>query len=185
MKFITLKNISNFRLIQNVIIHPLKINKDESGTLVETLRIDWPAVYGKERKFFMQYSSVVPSGVAKDLTSWHYHTYQEDRIVLLQGEIIFAIADNRNNSSTKNRINLFYMTSEINPFMLIVPKKTLHGFVVVSKEKAVIVNFPTALYNSKDNISIPFNEAKICLSNDMPFTWDKIKELFKREQNYI
>lgn len=184
MNFITLQNRKNFTLIQDLVIFPLKINRDNSGTLVETLRIDWKEIYGKSREFFMQYSTTVPSGMAKDYNSWHYHNYQEDRIVLLQGEIIFAVADNRKSSSTKDKINLFYMT-ETNPFMLVVPKKTLHGFVVVSKEKAILVNFPTALYNSKDNVNIPFNKVKICLSNDMAFTWDKVKKLFKKEQNYI
>ena len=38
-------------------MHPLKINRDKSGILVETLRSDWKEIYGKGREFAMQYFS--------------------------------------------------------------------------------------------------------------------------------
>lgn len=178
MEFITLKNYKNVAIIQNVIIRPLKINHDNSSRLIETLRTDWQDVYGSRRGFFMQYCSVVSSGTAKDENEWHFHNFQEDRITVVSGEIVLAVADTRKNSKTKGVINLFYMTSEINPFMIVIPRKTLHGFVVVSKEKAVLLNFPTALYNPKDNKNIPFSQANVDLPNGIPFAWDEIKKYF-------
>lgn len=181
MEFITLKNYKNVAIIQDVIIRPLKINHDNSNRLIETLRIDWPDVYGRGKEFFMQYCSIVPSGIAKDENAWHFHNLQEDRITIVSGEIVLTVVDTRSSSKTNGVINLFHMTSKTNPFMVVVPRKTLHGLVVVSKEKAVLLNFPTALYNSKDNKNIPFSEANVVLPNGMPFAWNDVRKYFDRK----
>src|SRR3990167_4655470 len=110
MDFINLKNIKKNKLIEGVIVRPLKVNRDASGVLVETLRTDWMDIYGPGREFAMQYYSVTPSGVARDEDVWHFHpTTQEDRFLVVQGSIIVAIADNRNESSTCGLLNLFSM----------------------------------------------------------------------------
>lgn len=184
MELITLKNVNNLKLIQGVIVRPLKINKDKSGTLVETLRSDWQEVYGKGRKFFMQYYSTIPPNVAKDEHAWHYHNHQEDRIVIVSGAIILAVADNRKRSSSYGEMNIFLMTPD-NPYMIIIPKKTLHGLLAVSKEKAIVLNFPTALYNLQDNISIPFNSTTVKLPDGTFFSWGKIKKFFKEENKTL
>src|SRR3989344_4245902 len=152
MDFITLKNKG--RLIQDLIMHPLRVNKDASGLLVETLRTDWKEIYGPGREFAMQYYSVTESGVARDEDTWHYHLMQEDRFLVAQGAIIAAVADNRQESSTNGLLNLFYMEAYTNPYILLIPKKTLHGFVVVSKNPAILLNFPTQLYDPQDESRI-------------------------------
>lgn len=54
MEFIKLKNKDIIKIIRDVVMYPLRINKDESGgTLVETLRTDWKEIYGKGREFFL------------------------------------------------------------------------------------------------------------------------------------
>jgi dTDP-4-dehydrorhamnose 3,5-epimerase len=58
MKFITLVSKDSANLIKDVLMHPLKVNRDKSGILVETLRTDWKDIYGKNREFAMQYFSV-------------------------------------------------------------------------------------------------------------------------------
>lgn len=161
-------------------MYPLKINKDASGLLVETLRTDWQEIYGPNREFAMQYYSVTDSGVARDEDTWHYHKIQEDRFLVAQGVIITAIADSRKGSSTNGLLNLFYMEAHTNPYILLIPKKTLHGFMAVSKPSAMLLNYPTALYNPKDEVRIPYSEVNIKMSNGSLFSWDSIrKELFK------
>lgn len=177
MEFITLKNKDNLKLIQDIIIYPLKVNKDESGILVETLRRDWPIIYGNNREFFMQYFSITSSGVARDENVWHYHpTVQEDRFLVASGEIVVAIADTRENSSTNGLLNLFRMDSQIDPYILLIPKKTLHGFMVISKEPAILLNFPTALYNPKEEGRIPYEEANIKLPDGSLFRWEVVRK---------
>jgi|SRR3989344_441158 len=180
MEFITLKNKNEVKIISDVILYPLKINQDESGgILVETLRTDWTDVYGKGREFFMQYYSVTPSGAARDENTWHFHpNYQEDRFLVIQGAVVTAVADNRENSETKNLLNLFYMDALDDPYLLLIPKRVLHGFMVVSKTPSVLLNFPTALYNPSEEKRIDYEKANVNLSDGSAFSWNKVREEF-------
>lgn len=177
MEFITLENKDRVKLIKGVLMYPLKINKDESGILVETLRTDWKDIYGKEREFFMQYYSVTDSGVARDENLWHYHpNYQEDRFLVVLGSVVTAVADNREDSPTYGLLNLFLMEAYKNPYILLLPKKTLHGFMVVSKEKGILLNYPTGIYNPQEEGRISFKEANIILPDASLFSWDSIRK---------
>lgn len=181
MNFIDFTNFKTNQLVEGVLLYPLKINKDASGVLVETLRRDWPQIYGKDREFFMQYYSVTPPGLARDEDVWHYHpTVQEDRFLVIKGEIVVAVADNRGDSSTKGLLNLFYMQSQKDPYILLIPKKTLHGFMVVSKEEAILLNFPTGLYNPKEEGRVPYKEVEIKLPDGGVFNWDLVRQKFSK-----
>jgi len=184
IELITLVNKDKTKLIEGVLLYPLKVNRDKSGVLVETLRTDWQGVYGKGREFFMQYYSVTASGIARDEDVWHYHpTVQEDRFLVAQGAIVTAVADNRPNSKTLGLLNLFYMRADVDPYILLIPKNTLHAFLAVSKESAVLLNFPTALYNQKEEIRIPYSEAKIKLSDGRIFSWNLVRKEFFNSSN--
>lgn len=179
MEFITLENKDKTTLIKDVVMHPLKINKDESGILVETLRKDWPVIYGEGREFAMQYYSVTPPGLARDEDVWHYHpTVQEDRFLVISGEIVLAVADSREDSVTKGLLNLFYMRPDKDLYILLVPKNTLHTFMVVSKTAATILNFPTTLYNPAEEGRIPYGEAQIKTPDGTLFSWDLVRKNF-------
>lgn len=179
MNFITLNNIENQELIHDIMVRPLKVNKDKTGTLVETLRKDWNDVYDG-REFAMQYYSKTESGIARDENVWHYHpTGQEDRFLVVEGSIVVAIADNRDNSQTKNLLNLFHMEAEIDPYMVIVPKQTLHGFIVVSKNPAILLNFPTRLYNPNEEGRIPYEKAQVQAPGGSIFSWDLVRKEFQ------
>jgi len=179
IELITLKNKDKVNLVKDVLLYPLKINKDESGVLVETLRKDWPQIYGPGREFSMQYYSITPPGVARDENVWHYHpTYQEDRFLVISGSIIVAVADNREDSSTCRLLNLFHMQADNNPYILLIPKKTLHGFMVASKEKAILLNYPTGLYNPQEEGRIPYDKAQVKLSDGSLFSWEIVRKNF-------
>ena len=181
MEFITLANKDSVNLVKNVLMYPLKVNRDESGILVETLRTDWEEIYGKGREFVMQYFSVTNSGVARDEAVWHFHPQQEDRFVVAQGEIIVAVADNRQGSETFGLLNLFHMKATADPYILLIPKGTLHGFLVVSKKPAVLLNFPTVIYNPKEEARMSFGEAQAKLENGSLFSWNQVREFFSKD----
>jgi dTDP-4-dehydrorhamnose 3,5-epimerase len=179
MELITLENKNGVKLIKDVVIHPLKINKDQSGILIETLRNDWDDVYNQGREFFMQYYSETASGVARDEDVWHYHpTVQDDRFSVIKGEIVVAIGDNRGDSETNGLLNLFHINARKNPYMVLIPRRTLHGFMVVSKEPAILINFPTGLYNPKEEGRIPYEQAQMKISDGTIFSWDLVREKF-------
>ena len=179
MEFITLENKDSQKLIKDIVVHPYKVNKDESGILIETLRKDWQDIYGPGREFFMQYYSETPSGLARDEDVWHYHpTIQDDRFSVIKGEIIVAVCDNREDSETFGLLNLFHINGRVNPYLLLIPRKTLHGFMVVSQEPAVLINFPTGLYNPEEEQRIPYAEAQAKLLDGTLFSWDKVRAQF-------
>jgi dTDP-4-dehydrorhamnose 3,5-epimerase len=179
MDFITFKNINNTKIIKDVVMHPYKVNEDASGVLVETLRRDWQDIYNLGREFFMQYYSETPSNIARDEDVWHYHpTTQDDRFSVVKGEIVVAVADNRETSETKGLLNLFYINARKDPYLLLIPRKTLHGFMVVSKEPAILINFPTALYNPQEEGRIPYEQAQVKTSDGTLFNWDLVRKEF-------
>ncbi len=179
IEFINLKNKDSIKLIQDTLLFPLKVNRDESGVLVETLRKDWPDIYGKERDFSMQYFSVTQPTIARDENVWHYHpTVQEDRFLVAYGEIVVAIADNRKDSPTYGLLNLFHMQSDQDPYILLIPKRTLHGFLVVSKIPAVLLNFPTAIYNPKEEERISYEIADVKTETGEKFSWQIVRNQF-------
>ena len=181
MELITLKNKDNVKLIKDVIMHPYKVNKDPSGVLVETLRRDWGDIYNKGREFFMQYYSETPSDVARDEDVWHFHpTVQDDRFSVIKGAIVVAVADNRKDSETFGLLNLFYIDARENPYIFLIPRRTLHRFLVVSKEPAILINFPTGLYNPKEEERVSYKEADIRLPNGTPFNWDLVRSYLQK-----
>jgi|SRR3989344_5710574 len=182
MKFITINNKDEEKIIKDVVLHPYKVNEDSSGVLVETLRKDWDDVYSDGREFSMQYYSETPSGVARDEDVWHYHpTVQDDRFSVVRGEIVVAVADNREDSPTNGLLNLFQINARRDPYMILIPRRTLHGFMVVSGEPAILINFPTGLYNPKEEGRISFLEALVKLPNGNTFSWELARKEFKRE----
>lgn len=185
MEFITLANKNSVSLVKDVLMHPLKVNRDESGILVETLRTDWKKIYGKNREFVMQYFSVTESGIARDERVWHYHPKQEDRFVVAQGAIIAAVADNRQNSKTFGLLNLFHMKVDTDPYILLIPKGTLHSFLVVSKESAILLNFPTSIYDPKEEARMSFKDAKVRSRDGSLFLWDQVRKFFFQESSAL
>lgn len=183
MKFITLANKDSVSLVKDVLMYPLKVNRDESGILIETLRTDWEGIYGKGREFSMQYFSVTKSGIARDEKVWHYHPKQEDRFLVAQGEMIVAVVDNRRGSKTFGTLNLFHMKADADPYILLIPKYTLHGFLVVSHTPCVLLNFPTCLYNPSEEKRLPYDRAQIKESDGHLFSWDQVRSQFGLEVN--
>ncbi len=168
-QYLDLKNQQD--LIEGVIIRKLIIHKDESGSLVETLRRDWQDVFnGTNLSFAMQYMSITPSGLARDEDKWHVHKLQKDRFICASGKIVTAIFDPREGSKTKGKLNLLAMSpqKEEEMYMVVIPENTYHGFMVVSKEPAYLLNFPTQLYNTEDEGRIPNTQ----------FSWAKAREDF-------
>ena len=107
LPLLNLKNRED--LIKDVYLHPLKVNRDEAGILVETLKSNWPAeIYDPNQKpFAQQYYSITSSGIARDENEWHVHKSQEDRFLCPKGNIVVAVFDNRSSSPTSGYLNLF------------------------------------------------------------------------------
>ena len=181
LDFFTLDKMKTYPLVDGVVVHPLKVNRDERGTLTETLKITWKDIYdGKTRPFTQMYFSKTQSGVARDEDKWHYHPGgQEDRFGVIKGDIIVAIYDWQKDSPTYQFLNFFKMgESQGNEgqYLLLVPPRVYHGFVVVSKKPAILINYPTRLYDPKEEQRVPFKEVK--MKDGSSFNWDLIRDKF-------
>lgn len=158
-------------IIEGVNLRKLTVHKDQTGSLVETLRSDWQDVFDASMPFKMQYMSITPPSVARDEEEWHVHKQQKDRFICISGQIITAIFDPREKSPTKGKLNLFKMgpENENEMFMIVIPEDTYHGFMVVSSQNGYLLNFPTQTYNPKDE-----GREK----NTGQLNWQKVREDF-------
>jgi len=183
LEFLNLQNQKN--LIKDVILFPLKVNRDPRGILVETLKTTWDGIYGKGLEFAQMYYSITEPGVARDTDCWHYHpTKQVDRFGVIRGELVVAIFDWRKDSTTFGRLNLFKMgesNGDEGQYLLLIPQNTLHGFVVASQKPAILFNYPNQLYDPQEEGRIRYTEYPVKFDDGRGFSWEVIKEEFKRE----
>jgi dTDP-4-dehydrorhamnose 3,5-epimerase len=70
-----------------------------------------------------------------------------------------------------------------NPYIVLIPKGTLHGFLVVSKEPAILLNFPTGLYNPQEEGRVPYEEANVKLDSGEDFNWDLVRKEFSNSSS--
>lgn len=166
-------------LIADVVTRRLKVNRDPRGLLVETLRIDWPEVYaGDERPFAQTYYSLTYSGLARDEDRWHHHEFQEDRFIVPSGDVVLALYDWRPASSTYQRLNLIPLgeaCGDDGQLLVVVPRNVLHAFVAVGDRPALLINYPTQLYNPEDEGRAPFAEVNARFSDGTTFSWDGVR----------
>jgi dTDP-4-dehydrorhamnose 3,5-epimerase len=146
-------------MIHDVRVKPLRVIPDERGRLMEILRRDDPFFEG----FGQVYMTTTYPGVIK---AWHFHMLQNDNIAVVKGMLKLVLYDGRENSSTKNELNEFFL-GEHNPLLVHVPNNIYHGWKCISSEEALAINCVTEPYDYKkpDEYRLPFNTAEI------PYDW--------------
>lgn len=180
--FISLQKQTN--LIKDVELYPLKINRDTSGILSEVLKNNWSDIFSNNRPFAQCYYSVTAAGDVRDRNEWHMHpTKQEDRFVIIRGDVVTAIYDSRPASPTYQTLNLFLMgekNGDEGQYLLLIPKETLHGFAVVSDKEAVLLNFPTTIYDIKEEGRVAQATSGAKFADGSLFDWDKVINAYKK-----
>jgi dTDP-4-dehydrorhamnose 3,5-epimerase len=149
-------------MIDGVSIKNLQVNADERGHLVEVFRKDWDLY---ELEPAMSYYSLSYPGVVR---AWHRHTRgQIDHFVCPSGRIKVAVYDDREGSPTRGELNTFVI-GEHNQQAIRLPGDCWHGFKVVGNEQAILINFPTKLYDYDD----PDEERLPSDTDAIPMSWD-------------
>lgn len=138
----------------------LRLIPDDRGFLMEMLRTDWPEF----EKFGQAYVTACYPRVVK---AWHYHKIQWDHFVCVQGMAKVVLYDSREDSPTKGKVNEFHI-GYLNPVLVKIPPLVYHGFTAEGENTALIVNFPTELYNyeNPDEFRLPFDDPSI------PYNWE-------------
>lgn len=131
-------------MIDGVDIRDLQANVDERGHLVEMFREDWELFDSSPA---MSYYSLTYPGVVR---AWHRHTRgQVDHFVCPDGRIKIGVYDDRSDSQTYEEIDTFVI-GEHNLQIVRIPGACWHGFKAISDDPALLVNFPTNLYDYED-----------------------------------
>jgi dTDP-4-dehydrorhamnose 3,5-epimerase len=171
--------------IGGIRVRRLRVNSDDRGNLVETLKVDWEDFYDDDLLPFKQtYYSVTHPGVARDEDQWHVHQNQRDRFVVIDGDLVVGVHDPRPGSPTNGRINLFRMGSAQGPdgqYALMIPEQVHHGFVVSPAGRAILTNFPTQLYDPEDEGRIAFADAGARFGDGRPFSWEAVRKVLQRD----
>jgi len=149
------------KLIQGVVVKPLKVIADERGYLMEMMRCDDPFF----QKFGQTYVSVAYPGVVK---GWHYHKIQIDHFVIVKGMMKVVLYDDREGSATRGTINEFFL-GEKNPTLVSIPNGVWHGMKGIGMEPAMLVNCPSEAYNYEKPDEYRVDPHK----NDIPYDWDR------------
>jgi dTDP-4-dehydrorhamnose 3,5-epimerase len=146
--------------IFGVKVQKLRLIPDDRGWLMELLRKDWDVF----EKFGQAYVTTCYPGAVK---AWHYHTLQTDHFTCPHGVTKLALYDSREDSPTKGKVNEFYMGT-LNPILVKIPPLVYHGFTAAGNEMAMIINFPTELYNYEepDEYRLPYDDPSI------PYKWE-------------
>ncbi len=170
-----------FRLrIHDAVARPLRVNRDESGTLVEILRTDWSDIYDANSRAFAQtYYSVTPAGLARDEDEWHVHRHQEDRFIVAAGSIVLALWDGRPESPTRGTLDLLPLgevAGDDAQHCVLIPRLVHHGFMVSGDKPAVLLNSPTQLYNPADEGRDAFADVGAVFDDGRPFSWQAVRD---------
>ncbi len=145
-------------MIDGIQIKQLNRHADERGYLMEMLRCD-DEMFGK---FAQAYVSMNYPGVIR---AWHYHKKQDDIWVCVKGMIKAVVYDSREDSPTFGEVSEFFLGHD-NPIMLKIPVGTMHGYKTVGVEPSLLVNFPSELYDPKDEYREPYDSPQI------PYDWE-------------
>ena len=172
--------------IRDVVVLERAIHQDSRGLLVETLREDDRPVRGEH--FAMTYTSVTVPGEMRDRDRWHVHQHQQDRFVVPLGEMILALYDARASSETRGALDLLRMAGaslrqanrasklDSATHMVTVPEGVYHCIGNLhSTEPFFLQNFPTRLYDPKDEGRVPFDSVPIGSLGGRGFAWELVE----------
>lgn len=150
--------MSDLSQINGVTYTSLKQIGDERGTVLHMLRNDAVDFTNFGECYF---SEIFPGAVK----AWKCHKLQTQFLSVPVGRVRFVLFDGRDNSSTKNKMEISEIGRPENYCRLKIPPGIWYGFTCISSSNALVVNCA----------DIPFDESER-LSKDsddpaFPFKW--------------
>jgi len=145
------------RVIEGVLVIPLRQIPDERGKIMHMLRADDPHF----EKFGEIYFSVVYPGVIK---GWHLHKKLTLNYAVVSGMIKLVLYDQREDSPTRGELMELFVGDD-NYVLVRVPPGVVNGFKGIGMTPAVVANCATEPHDPSEMIRIdPF-------SNNIPYDW--------------
>ena len=93
--------------------------------------------------------------------------------------MVVALYDPRPESRTYGRVNLLRLgeaNGDARQILVLIPPRVLHGFIVLGPEPALLMNYPTRLYDRDDEGRVPIAGSGARLADGRVFAWDVIRD---------
>ncbi len=147
-------------MIDGVKTKQLQTHADDRGWLFEILRCDDELFV----QFGQVYLTAVYPGVVK---AWHCHARQTDNFTVVSGMAKLVLADLREDSPTRGKIDEFFIGDK-NRLVVQIPPGVYHGLMGLGTTPALALNCPTEPYRHAhpDEIRLPFN------CDEIPYEWN-------------
>ncbi|MGI8745012.1 MAG: dTDP-4-dehydrorhamnose 3,5-epimerase family protein [Bryobacteraceae bacterium] len=144
-------------LIEGVRIAEMRVWPDDRGYFLEVAR------FGKGLAAeFPPASTQVSAALSYPGTikAFHFHKYQTDCWVPVQGMLQVALIDLRRHSPTYGERNTFY-AGTLRPWQFLIPPGVAHGYKVIGPDPVVLVYLTNRLYDPADEGRIAHNDPQI------------------------
>ena len=134
---------TNRRLIEGVVLRPVRHVPKGNGALVEIYRSDWQVdTLGVDQVFHVWLNS-------GGLSAWHAHEHTTDRLFVTSGMIRVALFDARSDSPTCGLVNEFKVGT-LQPALIVIPPKVWHGVQNLGPAPAGLLNLVDQAYRYED-----------------------------------
>lgn len=145
------------KMIDGVIISPLKQIMDERGKVMHMLRCDASVFTGFGEMYF---SCIFPGAIK----GWHLHKQMTINYAVPHGQIKFVLYDDRVNSPTKGEIQeVFLGPDRYN--LVTVPPFIWNGFKGIGTDMAIVANCASIPHDPEEIERLdPFDES-------IPYDW--------------
>lgn len=144
--------------IEGVEITQLKEISDNRGAVLHMMRSDSPDF----TRFGECYFSEVLPGAVK---AWKLHTLQTQNLAVPIGRLKLVIYDDREMSSTRNKICILELGRPDAYFRVKIPPGLWHGFSCNGDTKALLVNCSDMPHDKMESKVIDINDSSI------PYNW--------------
>jgi dTDP-4-dehydrorhamnose 3,5-epimerase len=143
--------------IEGVRIFPFPLWPDDRGYFLEVARMG----KGSVADFPMESTQVSAAlSYPGTIKAFHFHKFQTDCWVPVQGMFQVALVDLRKDSRTHGLRNTLYVGA-LRPWQLIIPPGVAHGYKVIGPNPAMLVYLTNRFYDPKDEGRIPHNDPQI------------------------
>jgi dTDP-4-dehydrorhamnose 3,5-epimerase len=144
-------------LIDGVRVEPYDLWPDDRGYFLEVIRMK----QGLAASFAPETTQVSAAlSYPGTIKAFHFHLYQTDLWVPMNGVFQVALVDLRPDSPTYGLKNTLY-TGSLKPWQLLIPPGVGHGYKVVGEGSGILVYVTNQIYNPADEGRIAYNDPSI------------------------
>jgi dTDP-4-dehydrorhamnose 3,5-epimerase len=146
------------KIINDLVITPLKQIIDERGAVFHFLKSDSPSF----SNFGEAYFSKIYEGVVK---GWKLHKIAQQNFCVPYGSVKIVVFDNRINSSSRGVLQEITLNDIDNYFLLSMPAGLWYSFKCTSHEYAILANIINIKHSPDEAMSLPLE------TNEIPYEW--------------